>query len=145
MKEHGWFRTNVFADAEGPGFSFTTGFWLNAQHPEVIVCGLKSEVAHDILWDLFRDAKSGKPIAIGQRTLDVFGNFPAYAFPVAERFYADHLGWSRWFYAGDSFPCVQIVWPDRAGVFPWEEGFDVTLFDAQPDLTEHGWNAGVVG
>ena len=65
----------------------------------------------------------------------------AYVFPVAKRHYANHLGWSRWFYAGDDFPCQQIVWPDRAGLFPWEAGFDPTFANKQPDLTEHGWLA----
>jgi hypothetical protein len=62
---------------------------------------------------------------------------------VANRFYADHLGWTRWFYGGDRFPCLQIVWPDRAGVFPWEPGFDATFSNDQADLTEHGWQAAI--
>ena len=35
VRELGWFRTSVFGDDEGPGFSFTTGFWVNASQPEV--------------------------------------------------------------------------------------------------------------
>ncbi|HEY1605029.1 MAG TPA: DUF4262 domain-containing protein [Allosphingosinicella sp.] len=30
------------------------------------------------------------------------------------------LGWSRWFYGGDVFPYLRLVWPDRVGLFPWE-------------------------
>jgi hypothetical protein len=139
VKEHGWFRRNVFGDNEGPGYSFTTGFWVNAHQPELIIFSTKSEIAHDVLWDLYRDAKSGRALPIGKRTDAVFANLPAYVFPVAKMHYHDLLGWSRWFYGGDDFPCLQIVWPDRAGTFPWEPKFDAKFRSDQPDITERGW------
>lgn len=141
IKDHGWFRTEVFGEAEKPGFSFTTGFWASAGQPEIIMFGMKGEIVHDVFWDMFQDVKTSGSIPIGRRTDRVFDNLPAYTFLVAKRFYADHLGWSRWFYGGDEFPCVQIVWPDRAGVFPWEAGFDQSFAGDQADLTEHGWQA----
>lgn len=139
VREHGWFRTSVSGDDEGPGFSFTTGFWVNANHPEVIIFSTKDEIAHDVFWDLFRDAKSGQPLPLGKRTDAVFANLPAYAFLVAKQHYRSFLGWSRWFYGGDDFPCLQIVWPDRTGRFPWESGFDTAFSADQPDLTDRGW------
>ncbi len=141
IKEHGWFRTSVFGDDDGPGFSFTTGFWVNGRQPEVIIFSTKIEIAHDVFWDLFRDAKAGRALPIAKRTEGVFGNLPAYAFRVAKRHYADFLGWSRWFYGGNEFSCLQIVWPDRAGVFPWEADFDPEFVSDQRDLTEAGWAA----
>jgi hypothetical protein len=36
---------------------------------------------------------------------------------------------------------LQIVWPDHEGLFPWQQGFDQTFADDQPDLTENGWLA----
>lgn len=142
IRQHGWTRTHVFSDDIGPGFSFTTGFWVNLQKPELIIFSLKDEIVHDVFWDLFRDGQGGKAIPMGVRTNDVFGNLPAYAFPVARRFYQEYLGWSGWFYAGsDKFPCLQIIWPDRSGIFPWEQGFDQAMVGDQPDLTEHGWLA----
>lgn len=139
IREHGWFRTSVFAEGDEPGFSYTTGFALNTGSPEFIVFGLTYEIAHDVLWDLFRDAQAGRMLPCGVRTDAVFANLPAYAFPVAKRHYAAHLGWSMWFHGGSGFDCWQIVWPDRAGIFPWEDGFDATFAGDQRDLTENGW------
>jgi hypothetical protein len=34
-----------------------------------------------------------------------------------------------------------VVWPDEAGVFPWEDGFDSEYADEQIDFTERGWAA----
>lgn len=58
---------------------------------------------------------------------------------VAKRHFANFLGWSRWFYGGDEFPCLQLVWPDRSGLFPWEPDFDPEFGGDQPDPTEQGW------
>jgi hypothetical protein len=143
IREHGWFNHSIMGDAEGPGFSYTTGFWLNAKHPELMIFNMKHETAHDVFWELYRDVRDGKHLKVGGSTDQAFANLPAYVFPVAKRYYREYLGWNRFFYAGDDFPCVQIVWPDRAGFFPWESDFDPTFKDDQPDLTENGWLASI--
>ncbi len=139
IRKHGWFDTHVFADAEGPGFNYSTGFWITANHPELVVFGLKHEIAHDVLWGLYEEAKNGSQLLQGARTNKPFAKVPAYVFPVSRRFYKEFLGWSRFFYRGDDFPCLQIIWPDRQGIFPWEDGFDDAFENHQPDLTEFGW------
>ncbi len=141
IREHGWFDTAVFGDAEGPSFSFTSGFWVNTGQPELIMFGMKREIVHDVFWGLFRGAKAGEALPKGKATDKAFANLPAYSFPVAKRFYPEYLGWSQWFYGGNEFPCLQIVWPDRDGIFPWQQGFDPTFSSDQPDLTENGWLA----
>ena len=138
IREHGWHGTHVLADEEGPGFSYTTGLWLHLGFPEIVVFSLGRENAHDVLWDVYRDVKDGRRYSSGVRIADLFANVPAFLFPVAMRHYADHLGWSRWFYNGDEFPCLQLVWPDRQGRFPWEQGSGWQP-KAQPDLTAEGW------
>lgn len=141
IRKHGWIRTSVFGEEGNPAFAYTTGFWVTAQAPELVIFSMKDELAHDVFWDMFRTSKSGLTYPIARRTNDVFANLPAYLFPVAKRHYREHLGWNRWFYAGDDFPCLQLVWSDRDGVFPWEAGFDETFRQDQPDLTESGWSA----
>jgi hypothetical protein len=141
VREHGWFATSVFGDAEGPGFSYTTGFWLKFGQAEIILFGLKGDIAHGVFWDVFRDLEKGRTLPVCTATEGVFGNAPAYVFPVAEQNFGDYVGSSRWFYRGDHYPCLQIVWPDRTGLFPWEGGFDPEFRNDQPDLTETGWRA----
>jgi hypothetical protein len=140
IREHGWFRTSVFAEDGHVGFSYTTGLWLTLGFPEIIVFSLKTETAHSILWDVFRDVKSGKRPPIGKPT-DIFANMDGVLFPVDHEHYAEHLGWSRWFYGGDDFPCLQLVWPDTRGVFPWQPGAEERFREDQPDLTTKGWAA----
>ena len=141
VREDGFFRAEVFGDTIGPGFSYSTGFWVSTGQPEILMFSMKEELAHDVFWNMFRLAKANTPLSLGKPTDQVFANRTAYAFPIAKRFYADYLSWTRWFYGGDDFPCLQIVWPDREGVFPWEAKFDPELAGNQPDLTEYGWQA----
>src|SRR5262245_15501881 len=139
IREFGWYSTSVFGDEEGPGFTYTSGFWVTLEIPEVILFALDSKVAHDVLWDFYREAKNGRQFTIGSRVSDIFANIDAYLIPVGRQHYAEYLGWSRWFYGGDEFPCVQLVWPDKAGRFPWQDGFEDRFKGNQPDISPEGW------
>lgn len=143
IREHGWYRTHVLEEGQEPSFSYTTGFWVHTNQPELLMFGMPSTV-HDVFWDLYRDALQGNSLQVGKRSDQVFGNLPAYVFRVAKRHYRDILGWSRWFYAGDEFPCLQLVWPDRDGTFPWQTGFDPAFENRQIDLTEKGWRESIL-
>src|ERR1700691_3936743 len=50
VREHGWLRTNVFAEAEHLGFCYTTGIWKTLGLPELIAFSIKSDAAHGIFW-----------------------------------------------------------------------------------------------
>lgn len=139
IREHGWFRTEIFAEDNEPGFSFTTGFWVGHGFPEVIVFSLPREVTHDVLWNLYRLIESGNPPPIGVPTDTLFRGFNALLVPVDKSHYPDHLGWNRWFHGGDDFPCVQLFWPDKAGVFPGQAGAEASFKALQPDLSERAW------
>ena len=140
IREHGWFGTAVFGDEEGPGFSYTTGFWLKLNFPEIMTFALKREVAHATFWDIYRTLEKGEHLAIGEPIAGIFENSDAALLPVSKRHYKDHLGWSRWFYCGDDFACVQLVWTDRDGYFPWQRGYAAEFASAQPDLTVGNWS-----
>lgn len=145
IRRHGWMQTHALDEEAKPGFSFTTGFGASIGHPEIIAFKIGKQVANEIFWVLYRCARNGKPVPRAVRTGGILPEDNAYVFPVARRHYPDYLGWSRWFYQGDDFECLQLVWPDEAGVFPWEDGFDRKYADAQVDLTERGWAAEIVG
>lgn len=140
IHEHGWFSTRVFdPEKQEPDFTYSTGLFHSLGHPEIIVFSLPKQVSHEILWDIYRDIRKGNLPKPATQLSGIFGNYQAVLLPVSKDFYAEHLGWSRWFYRGDNFPCLQLIWPDRAGVFPWQPGFDPTFAGDQPDLTDGSW------
>jgi len=140
IRRHGWFDTAVLGDEEGPGFSYTTGFWRKLNFPEIITFSLKREIAHETFWHIYRTLEQGERFAIGQPVDSIFQNSEAALLPVSKQHYRDHLGWSRWFYRGDDFACVQLIWTDRAGCFPWQQGYAAEFANAQPDLTDGTWS-----
>lgn len=126
-------------DGEGPDFSYSTGFTLNHGYPEIILFSLPQEVSHNVLQDFCREMEAGHKPPVGSKVSGIFQHADAVLFPVAKAAYPEHLGWNRWFCDGDSFDCLQLIWPDQGGKFPWEDGFSSKLADSQPDLTEDGW------
>lgn len=143
IQKFGWFCTRVAGDEVGPSFSYTSGLWAKAKHPELIMFGLLKDTSYGVFEDIYRELDRGIILETGVALPNLFGNAVAYVFPVAEKYYAEYLGWSRWFYRGNAFPCLQIVWPDHAGKFPWEAAFDPAFCNDQPDLTEMGWSSHV--
>lgn len=142
IREDGWFNTRVSdPDDDGPVFSYSTGFTAKLGFPEIIVFSLGSDFARPVLRDLWRDIEAGKKPQVGTRIKGVFGKSDAVLLPVAKSSYAQHLEWNRWFYGNDNFECLQLVWPDPEGKFPWEEGFDDEFADCQPDLTGNNWKS----
>jgi hypothetical protein len=140
VREHGWFDTHVFDDeGDRASFSYSTGFWLSRGIPEIILFSLPRDVTHNVLWDFFRDAEIGNPPPMGTPIEGIFGNARAVFLPVAQVHYEEHLGSAIWFYQWEAFPCLQLVWPDTQGRFPWERGFEERFRPDQPDLTENGW------
>ncbi len=141
VRTHDWACTAVAADEVRPAFSYSTGLWVRFRHPEVIVFGLGSDTARRILRNVHGCLTSGVEIPVLTPNTLLLEGYPTCAVPVGTRNYPAYLGWNRWFYGGDVFPCLQIVWPDRAGLFPWDTGSDADYRRDQPDLSEDGWLA----
>jgi Domain of unknown function (DUF4262) len=139
VRKHGWFGTYVGADGDGPGFGYTTGIWLKFGFPELVVFSLSRQVAHNTFWYMYRGLEAGKHFAIGEPEDDIFKNVAAVLLPVSPQEYPAHLGWSRWFYGGDQFQCLQLVFPDPSGSFPWSDRASDSFRAGQPDLTAGNW------
>jgi hypothetical protein len=135
IRKHGWFGTHVAGDKDGPGFAYTTGFWRKFEFPEVVVFGLGRQVAHDTFWHVYRELEEGKRFGIGTHEDEIFSNVTAVLLPVSRQHYRNHLGWSRWFYGNDEFECLQLIFPDVSGRFPWD-GLSESV---HIDLTAGNW------
>ncbi len=141
IREYGWFSHDIFAEPGHKGFRFTTGFCVSVAFPELIAFTLA--ISHGIFGNIHQDLKDGRKFPVGRPIPDVLDGVDVVLLPVAKRHYGEHLGWSRWFYGGDDFPCLQLVYPDLANVFPWQDGFDPAWAQRQDDLSEGDWGRAV--
>lgn len=137
IQKKGWHHLSVPGGDGEPGYTFTLGHFLNRDHPEIIVVGLKEKLASRLL----------DSVAVGltglnrkrvpyRRYGDIAEGLELVFVPVDFRHYKDWLGFANWFYAElpAPYPALQMVWPDPNGVFPWEPGYDARFRRAQPLL-----------
>jgi hypothetical protein len=140
VNEHGWFCLGVFG-GRGPDFSYSVGFWQTLQAPELIVFGLPLKLMHSMLWEAFRQIKSGKSVVRdGQRWADIIDGFDCISRPVHEsRIIREHFNSAIWYHkhAGGTRPleAFQLFWPSsKTGLFPWEKNCSKDVRDLQPYL-----------
>ena len=123
VRRYGWQTTSVEGqDGGDPSFSYTTGFWLTVDQPEVIVFDFPPQLSHDVFGQMMKRARGGSRFPTGTPLDGVLSDERLYLFPVKREARVKYLRSSDWFYKGGEFPVVQLAWPDAGGKFPWEEG-----------------------
>ena len=141
IREHGFQTTSVGAGTDTPSFSYTTGLWRMASIPEILIPTLQASVSHSLFHHIHRQAQHGFVPPIGVPVSDVMMGYDCYFFPIAASAYEDYPLSSNWFYGNRDYPCLQLVWADEVGLFPWQSGFNEKFRDDQPDLSPDGWLA----
>jgi hypothetical protein len=134
IEEYGCHVTTVAADEHGPGYAFSTGLWHKFQQPEVVVVGLPHDVATQLINLVCDDAEDGVRYAEGDRTDNLLHGYFVTFRAVPRTHYPGWLGIALWAYQSDDFPVLQLVWPDKQGRFPWQEGVREGFLASQPLL-----------
>ncbi|MCP2014095.1 hypothetical protein L1280_001232 [Deinococcus sp. HSC-46F16] len=136
IQTHGWSVLKVPADEEGPGFAFTLGLWGNYGHPEVIMVGLDLDLMHQIL-NLIGDAVKAEQQRFedGQHYAELLEDLHCAFVEVAANHFMEYLGTALWLYGQQPFEALQCVWPDREGLYPWQDGFNPEWRELQPLLS----------
>jgi hypothetical protein len=109
------------------GHTAATGF------PELVVMGL-TPVASRGLIDLVAGlVTDGVSLPLGVALIGVLEHdLRCVLAPVDVTEWAPLFATGCVWHRSDRFAMVQLLWPDRAGVLPHEEGFDQRLLYAQP-------------
>ena len=45
-----------------------------------------------------------------------------------------HYGWALWYYDGEAFPAMQLIFPTTAGIWPWDPEASEFVRTTQPVL-----------
>ena len=138
VAERGWHILGVPANKEGPGFTFSVGILYSLSHPEIMIMGLPTNTAARLINTMGDAIRVGREYLPGQRYDDLADGFPLAFVSMDQRYYREYLGTALWFYRTPDFPVLQCVWPDKAGLFPWEPGFDSRYFQVQRVLGSRG-------
>lgn len=120
VREHGCHVMTVAADDVGPGFAYSIGLSKTYGQPELICFGLKSDLMHSMINELSARMGRGERVGDGKRVSELIEGYDCVLRTMDKRRYREYLGYARWFYNGDGFDVLQIVWPDKQANFPWE-------------------------
>lgn len=136
IKRVGWSVIQINPDKPddgGPVYSFSVGLFHTHKHPEIILIGLRHEVAGKIINGIGAAVMLGQKMEPG-RTYDDFASVPLAFVEVDPTNYEEYVGYARWLYRGSNFPMLQCVWPLKSGHYPWDEGYDKDGAAIQPLL-----------
>jgi hypothetical protein len=140
IARHGWHCISVHEGENGPGFSYSIGFIVTLNHPEVIVFGLNMDLRQKMLWEAFRMVKeeqhSFREPGLHEGLLE---GFPVASRPVHPTQHRLYFGFALWHRRHLGKPgtleAVQLLWPGKVqGLFPFEDGCHPDVVDLQPLL-----------
>lgn len=134
VEKHGFSINFIEGDGYSPSFGYTIGLFKTYGYPELICFGLNQDLMHSMFWtgkELFNKQSQPNPMSAHP---DFLEGYDVRLLSVDKARYPDYLGYAHWFYSGWDFPALQIVWPDRQALFPWEEGFNPDWKFKQPLL-----------
>jgi Domain of unknown function (DUF4262) len=135
IEEYGSHIINVIEDDSLPGFAYSIGHFWKKKHPEIIVIGLKADIAKFVLNEIGRRIrKNGETFEPGNFYDGLIDGFPCQFFQVDKNHYHEYVGWARWFYEGNDFSLLQCVYPSMKGAFPWDEDTSDWFKNWQPVL-----------
>ena len=134
VRKHGCHIVGIW-DGE-PRYSFSVGLWLNFGQAELVIFGLEGRDAAGVINNVRDCAAAGRGYAAGDVCDDLLVDTRVCFVEVPLRLYDKYLGTAIWFYQKSPrpFPCLQMVWSDGKGRFPWESGYDLSLKQYQPVL-----------
>ena len=134
---HGWIVMKIEEDASGPGFAYSIGLYGAFGHPEVIIVGLPTDVAHQLINDLGRAVRDeGRRFAAGAVSDEFLEGYAVTFRAVPEYQYAAYLGHGCRVYEQQPFPVLQMIYPDRDGRWPWQDGVTESFRANQPVLAD---------
>jgi len=124
----------IFDNKENFQFSYSVGLYKTYNHPEVIIIGLKQDLAHAIINNIAYDIKNGKRYDEYSWSPDILDGFKCYFIGVDKSNYDEYVGVNLWLYGSDNFPLLQCIYPTVKGVYPWEDAWPESIKNLQPIL-----------
>jgi hypothetical protein len=89
---------------------------------------------HGMLSHIADRIKSGVRFDHGTDADDILDGYRCLFRSIPPHEIPEYLGFAHWFYKGAAFPALQCIWPDRAGLYPWDEEASNELRRRQPIL-----------
>lgn len=124
IDNYGWHVLNVFPGESAPGFSYSVGLFRTLGHPEIVIIGLSPQIRHQLINLVGEKIRGGSHFGDGTISSEILKDYDCIFKEVPLHVYEDFFGRAIDFYQGESFPVLQLVYPDREGLWPWDVAAD---------------------
>ncbi|MEL7474862.1 MAG: DUF4262 domain-containing protein [Cyanobacteria bacterium J06555_12] len=138
IEEYGCHVLHVLEGEGQPCFSYSIGIGVQQGKPDLVVVGLKRELAHSIINNYRDRLLNGETFVPGQYYSNFLGDWDVCFVEVDKSHFREYFGWGLWLNSGDKFEMLQLVWPTTEGVWLWSEGKSEFYQWAQPILNLDG-------
>lgn len=135
IKRAGFAFLSIGQDGNTPPFSYTVGITETYQGPELIIFGVSQNVADAVFNGLVARIKNGERFNDGDVVVELLN------MPVAIKAVSNEIALpftlnvaSRYKGSEHSPNFQQIVYPDHAGIFPWESDYNEEMRRIQSEL-----------
>jgi len=136
ISRHGWAVIKIAAEDHSPPFAYSIGLYRTFHHPEIIVLGLPPDTAHQLVNDVGETVRQGEVVRAGQASAAFLEGYTCTFRRVPPSQYPAYLGRGLHYYAPEAFPVLQLIYPDRQGRWPWQEGVAPEFRSNQPVLAD---------
>jgi hypothetical protein len=117
-----------------PVHGHTLGLCEAFAHPELLLVGLPAALVDEFLTHAAGLVAAGRRFEDGQVAEGLFPGAPAALRRVGEQHLEAYLPAALAHYGTSEFATLQIVFPDRVGLYPWDAGADLRMRLVQPVL-----------
>jgi Domain of unknown function (DUF4262) len=129
---------HVMEEGELPPFAYSVGITQQTGAPEVVVIGLKRNVAHSVVNEYNNRVREGERLTPGQLYSGFIEGFDVQAEEVPLTAYDEYFGQNLKLYGGPNFRVLQLVYPTTTGIWPWSEQAPESFLSRQPVLSRAG-------
>jgi len=138
IKEYGCHILNIMEDEEHPNFSYSIGIEKTRNSPELIIIGLKRDLAQSIISNYCERLEKGEKFKAGKYYSDFIGGFDVCLIEVDLKHYDETFCHAQWLYNGNDFRGLQLIYPTVDGVWPWDPEASESYLWWQTILNESG-------
>ena len=144
IETNGWALEPVAprSDTEppSPAYAYTIGVPGLIGFPEICVFGLTPSASNGLIGLVIDALRGGTEIPTGVELVGLLDNDLRCLFaPVDPAAHEARFVTATAWYRGDPYPMAQMLYPDRNGFMPYEDGFEHRLRLAQPVIGSLPW------
>ena len=137
IETHGWGLETITADPSSepptPACAYSIGMRAAVDFPDVAVFGLAPAAANGLVTLVADACRGGTAIPLGAELVGLLDNELRCVFaPIDPAIAAQRFATAVSWFQGEELDMVQLLYPDRNGFLPYEDGFDQRLRLAQP-------------